>query len=148
VPDVVENDDNGTPVLPTFETPWYRIAPEGRKRIRFVYLSYDVRIATGLADDYATKREDPTLPPPTPPPPPTALALTPVLDVGYIRSPQQSSYTTIGQLPVTTEYRRFRLPVNQFPYGVAFRVRQLTATAVTRVFDLGVEAQAAERSRV
>jgi hypothetical protein len=38
--------------------------------------------------------------------------------------------------------------VNQFPYGVAFKVRQLVPSTVTRVFDLGVEATAAERSRV
>jgi len=143
-PDGQESDDNGVAVLPVFETPWYRLAQqEGRKRVRFVYLSYDARISGGLTD---TTKSDEGAPPPAPP---SVLAsLAPILEVSYIRSPQQTSYATLGQLPVTTEYRRFRLPVNQFPYGVAFKVRQLVPSTVTRVFDLGVEATAAERSRV
>jgi len=124
-------DDDGTVVLPSFDTPWYRLAQEGRKRIRFGYLSYDVR-ASGVApfDELV------------------GLAVQQILQMGYIRSPQQSTYTTLGTFPSTGGYTRYRLPLGQFPYGVAFRVQQLLPSTVTRVFDLAVEAQGAERSRV
>lgn len=114
-------DDNGTPVLPTFETPWYRLAQEGRKRVRFVYLSYDARLAN---------------------------LTTPVLDIGYATTPQQPAYVDAGKLPATDEYTRYRLPVGKFPYGLAFKVAQTEATNVLRVFDLGIEAWAGERSRI
>jgi len=114
-------DDDGTAVLPAFETPWFRLGQEGRKRVRFGYLSYDARL--------------PSL-------------TTPVLDFGYLRSPQQHSYTSVGTLPATSEYTRYRLPLGQFPYGVAFRVAQTQATSALRVFDLGVEQWPAERSRL
>lgn len=118
-PGGVVADADGTNVLPEFETPWYRLAQEGRKRVRFAYLSYDIRGAGGDA-----------------------------LELGYMRGPQNPSYTIMGQLPFTGDYSRFRLPVGQFPYGVAFRVRQTQPSNVTRVFDFALEAQAAERSRV
>jgi len=142
VPSGQNNDDDGTPVLPEFETPWYRMGQEGRKRVRFVYVSYDIRSSGGLG----VKLDEGEIPPEAPP---ELLAqLGPVLEVGYIRSPQVQSYTILGQLPYTTAYSRYRLPVGQFPYGVAFRVRQANPSSVNRIFDLAVEAQAAERSRV
>jgi len=137
-------DDDGTPVLPVFETPWYRLGEEGRKRVRFAYLSYDARSSGSVASKVDLDEEE--IPPPATPE--LAAALAPVLEVGYIRSPQQTTYTALGQLPFTSEYSRYRLPLGQFPYGVAFRVRQTAASTVTRIFDLAVEAQAAERSRV
>jgi hypothetical protein len=135
------NDDDGTPVLPAFETPWYRMGEEGRKRVRSVYLSYDVRSSGGLGANFDEGEI------PLEAPPELRAQLAPVLEVGYIRSPQNTSYTVLGQLPYTTEYRRYKLPVGQFPYGVAFRVRQASPSSVNRIFDLAVEAQAAERSR-
>jgi hypothetical protein len=36
-------DADGVTVLPEFETPWYRMGKEGRKRSRYAYLSYDAR---------------------------------------------------------------------------------------------------------
>ena len=51
-------------------------------------------------------------------------------------------------LPLTNGYRRVRLPVNKFPYGIAFYVETTEPTGFIRVYDLAVEAQAAERSRV
>ena len=146
-------DDNGVSVRPVFETPWYRMGQEGRKRIRFVYLSYDVRTgAPAVAEDQAAEWRashlqesfesgvQTLIPAPK-------LA-TPVLDVGYVRSPQQVSYTSAGQLSASSEYTRFRLPIKKFPYGMAFRVQQIADSTVTRVFDLAVESQGAERSRV
>ena len=139
-------DDNGVPVMPEFQTPWYRMSAEGRKRVRFAYLSYDARTSTATREGHPAHwragLEDEALEVS----PLTAGA--PVLDVGFIRSPQDTTYTTLGRLPSTSEYARKRLPVNKFPYGVAFQVRQSAQTSVLRIFDLALEAEPAERSRI
>ena len=137
-------DDDGKPVLPQFDTPWYRLGEEARKRIRFAYLSYDLRglVAGGLN----TNPQAEGFAPPPPAPPQLLAALAPALDVSYITSPQQTVYTDIGQLPLTTEYKRYKLPVGKQPYGIAFRVKQTVPTTAHRIFDLEVEAWSRERS--
>jgi hypothetical protein len=139
-------DDNGVPVMPEMQTPWYRLGPEGRKRIRFAYLSYDARISTALLSGHPAPWRAPLedeVPEET-----ISNENAPVLNVGYIRSPQDPSYISIGQLPSTSGYSRFRLPVNQAPYGLAFQVKQTAQTAALRVFDFALEAQGTERSRL
>lgn len=113
-------DANGTDVLPYLETPWYKLAPEGRKRVRFAYASYDVRT-------------------PTP---------GNVLQLAYILNPQDTSWTVAGTLPSTNGYTRFRLPVGKAPYGVAFQLKQINPSIVTRLSDIAVDAHAIERGRV
>jgi hypothetical protein len=113
-------DADGVVVAPVFETPWYRLTKEGRKRIRFAYLSYDARGAVGGR----------------------------VVDLAYVRSPPDTGYISLGQLPATTQYRRYRLPVGQAPYGIAFRIRQIGGTSALRVYDLAVEAGEMVRSRI
>ncbi|HSV08532.1 MAG TPA: hypothetical protein VLI07_18595 [Candidatus Binatus sp.] len=119
-------DADGTLVLPSFETPWYRLGQEGRKRVKSAWLSYDARV-TPIPPNYSTA--------------------TPVLDLGYMRSPQDPAYTSVGGLPPTNQYTRYKLPVGQFPYGIAFRVRQTQPTVATRIFDLAVDEWVAERGR-
>jgi hypothetical protein len=152
----VQQDDDGTPVLPLIETPWFRFSEEGRKRIRFGYLSYDVRttdpLALAMDWRFETKPEGPQqqqleavaeeqngV---------AATALQKLMEVGYILDPHDAAYTVAGVLPETSRYTRYRLPVNKNPYGLAFRIRQTAASHVTRVYDLGVEQQGDERSRV
>src|SRR5262249_28967052 len=115
-------DDNGVPVLPNFETGWYRLGQEGRKRIRFAYLSYDVR----------------------------ATAATPnMFDLSYIDvSPQDPTFTLSGSYPSTDRYQRFRTPVGKNTYGIAFRFEQKVPSTVTRIFDIAVDAHMTERGRV
>jgi len=122
-PEGVEQIDGNTiPVLPRFETPWYRLGQEGRKRVRFAYLSYD---CMGYSPVTAPVR------------------------VGYLTSsPTGSDYAQAGVLPLTNGYRRVRLPINKAPYGIAFYVETIAPTGFIRVYDLAVEAQAVERSRV
>ena len=139
-------DANGVTVLPEFETPWFRLSQEGRKRVRFGYLSYDARVPTAIVLEGT--EDEPTVPEPPPPPPAVLAELAPVLEFSYITSPQRANYTVAGILPSTDEYRRFRLPIGKMPYGIAFRVKQTAATSATRIFDLGVEAQSLERGRV
>jgi hypothetical protein len=145
-------DADGVTVLPEFETPWYRMGKEGRKRSRFAYLSYDAR-TPGTTAEPAGWREGVELDPDengVPPlaPPAVLAAVAPVLDIGYINSPSDLVYTAMGGMPPTTRYTRHKLPVYQGSYGVAFRVRQLTPTSVTRIYDLAVEGQPLEPSHL
>ena len=73
---------------------------------------------------------------------------TPIVSLDYIESPQDTSWTNAGSLQPTTAYRRQRLPVGKQPYGMAFRFQQLVPSAVTRIFDLGIEHWESERSRL
>jgi hypothetical protein len=121
-------DGNGFSVRPRFETGWVRLSEEGRKRVRFAYLSYDCRgflpVTNPVRVSYST---------------------TPTLDP----NPLSAGYKNAGQLPLTPNgYSRFRLPVYKFPYGISFYVETVDTTGIFRVYDLGVEAQSSERSRV
>src|SRR5262249_17402474 len=111
-------DDNGTNVLPFFETPWYRLGQEGRKRGRLAHPSSDIR-TNGVALDampaswrVGLQVEDEGLPQPGP------QAVAGMLDLGYILSPQDVAYTAAGTFPSTSKYTRFRLPVGKYPYGI------------------------------
>lgn len=154
----IERDDDGTDVLPILETPWYRFGDEGRKRVRFVYTSYDVQttqpsglmamsvgateddvmnwrhVDDGQAAQYANVEAQ--------------AALQQVLEIGYIRNPTDTTYALAGRLPETQDYRRYRLPISKNPYGMAFRIRQIAPSYVTRLYGLAVEASTEERSRV
>lgn len=139
-------DADGAPVMPEFETPWYRLGEEGRKRVRFAYLSYDVRSSGSVGEDafpgagtYEREHNGSVS---------SLVAASEILELSYIRSPQQLGYVVAGTLPATVDYRRYRLPIGQFPYGIAFKVRQTATATANRIFDFGVEQQAAERSRV
>jgi hypothetical protein len=142
-------DDNGLNVLPFFETPWYRLGQEGRKRVRFVYLTYDIRTGAAAADAVPSgwrrglQLEDDGDLSGAP-----QAGVPGMLDVGYVLSPQDLTYTAAGQYPSTTKYTRFRLPVGKYPYGIAFRVRQLAPSTVTRIFEIGLDAHPVERGRV
>jgi hypothetical protein len=148
-------DDDGSPVLPLLETPWYRLTQEGRKRMRFAYASYDVRTSGATAMEWreqiaeheqvlhaAAPAVESTLAATAP------LAETPMLECGFITNPSDLGYTVIGNLPATTGYTRYRLPIGRHPYGLALRIRQIAASSVTRIYDLGLQAQPDERSRL
>ena len=149
----LEVDADGTAVLPVIETPWYRFGDEGRKRVRFAYAAYDVR-ATGSLERQIPMHwrgehdgEGQVLDP-FDENAAAVAALQQVLEVGYIRNPADTTYTIAGRLPETQDYRRYRLPIAKHPYGMAFRLRQLVPSYVTRVYGLAVEASSDERSRV
>lgn len=139
-------DDDGKAVLPVLETPYYRMGREGRKRSRFAYLSYDARTATPIGQAKGELLDDEIEAPPLAPPELLAT-VTPVLEVGFVTNPMDPSYTIQGSLPPTSNYSRFKLPVNRAPYGVAFRVRQTQPTIITRIYDLAVEGGQLEPSR-
>jgi len=145
-------DDDGKPVLPLIETPWYRLGAEGRKRVKFAYLSYDARTTPGSGSELAAWRngfqlEDAESAIPLVPPDVLAT-VAPVLELDYITSPSAQTYTTAGHFPPSTRYLRRKLPIRQAPYGVAFRVQQLQPTMATRLYDIAIEGQPLERSRL
>lgn len=149
----LERDDDGTDVLPVLETPWYRFGEDGRKRVRFAYAEYDVRatLVTPTAGAMQWRHEpdnEGVVLDPAQVNAAAVSALTQMLEVGYIRNPTDTTYTIAGRLPETQDLRRFRLPIGKHPYGMAFRVRQLAPSYVTRLYGLEVEASADERSRV
>jgi hypothetical protein len=148
----IERDDDGTDVLPIIETPWYRFGDEGRKRIRFAYTSYDCRATAPAAQTPMNWRGQPDnegqVLDPFDENKAAVAALQQMLEVGYIRNPTDTQYVVAGRLPETVDYRRFRLPVAKHPYGLAFRVRQIAPSYVTRLYGMAVEASASERSRV
>jgi hypothetical protein len=158
----MQADADGTPVLPVFETPWYQLGEEGRKRVRFAYLSYDIRtVDPGVLRDPSIAmnwRGEPlregdheqyleTIDPQEVNGEVKA-ALAKLLEVGYVTSPQVKTYTVAGNLPETTKYGRRKLPVGKHPYGIAFRVRQTSGSFVTRIYDLAIESSQDERSRI
>jgi hypothetical protein len=151
----LEVDADGTNVLPVLETPWYRFGEEGRKRVRFAYTSYDARVTIAGPSANATPMGWRGVPDnegyvldPLDENAAAVAALQQVLEIGYIRNPTDTGYTVAGRLPETQGYRRFRLPVSKHPYGMAFRVRQLVPSYVTRLYGMAVEASSDERSRV
>lgn len=153
-----EIDDDGTAVLPVIETGWSRFGEEARKRMRFIYTSYDCRM-TGItpyesmrsvgdevveADVLDSRRELGAVTQNEA----ATLALSQALEVGYITMPSQPSYVIAGNLPETQGYSRYRLPIGKHPYGMAFRIRQVSPSYVTRLYGLSIQASMDERSRL
>ena len=128
-----ETDANGNDVLPYFETGYYKLAPEGRKRVKFVYLSYDARSGT-LSDVSGADQQWTTG--------------GPAFTCAYILNPQDTTWTQAGDYPLTDRYSRYRLPVGKAPYGIAFQVAQIIPTTVTNISDIAVVAEAIDRGRV
>ena len=118
-------DGNTKPVLPLIDLGWKRLGPEGVKRLRHVYVSHQTRLATGNADvlqvDYQTNIGTELLAP---------------------------SMTTAGLLPTVSEYTRHRLKVGKRGYGIRFIIKQTVPTAVSRLYDVGVEEWAQDRGKL
>lgn len=114
-------DDDGWVVKPRIETPWYRLGNEGRKRLRFGYMSYDCRTFDG--NDLPVR-------------------------IGYAVTPQnEGNYRAISLFPNTNDYRRFRFALNRAPYGIMFFVEAVQPIGALRIFDLAIEGEPMERSR-
>jgi len=143
----LQTDANGVDVLPTLETPYYKLSAEGRKRVRFAYLSYDVRTGALAREDdqpvaWQRRLREEELMTGTP------LAAGDLLQMDYILSPQDTAWTTAGTLPATSRYTRHRLPVGKAPYGIALKLHQLGPSTVTRISDIAVDAHAIDRGRL
>lgn len=104
-------DADGTVVLPSYETA-FGLNDGKLKTVRRIYLTHDTR-DPGTAN--------------------------PVQTVSYIDSPEETSYTTIGTFPETSEVARAHLPINKPARGMAFKVEQANGSSDTRHYGLEVE---------
>jgi len=143
---VVNADADGKPVLPVFETAWYQMGRMGRKRTRFAYLTYDMRTTAAVAAatkfDFPAELEGERVAP-------APAAIMPMVSLSRINHPADASYTAMGNMPPSTHsYTRFKLPVSGAHYGIGFKVTQLQASTVTRVYNLEVDELPLEPSRL
>lgn len=115
------SDGDGTAVLPTLETGFFKLGSDALKRFRRLFVGYDIRTA-GAA---------------------------PLLSVGYVTSPEVGlAYTSLAdQYPTTLKYSRRQGAVGTMGPGIGFKFTQVGASADTRFYDLGLEAHPMDPSR-
>lgn len=115
------SDADSTAVLPLLETPYYKMGYEGQKRIRNLYVKYDIRTA----------------------------GASPLLRVSYTVEPApNASYTQISpDLITTTKLRRGPVGVRQQALGVALQIQQVVASADTRIYGIEAEGHPQEKTR-
>lgn len=113
-------DADGVAVLPSLETPYYKLGRTEEKRFRYGYLGYDLR----------NGGESPTL------------------AVGYALSPELEAYTEQAyQFPAGTRFDRQRIDIRQKSEGVSLRIRQTAASSDTRLAEIELEGHPVEGSR-
>jgi hypothetical protein len=113
-------DGDGAAVLPSLETPFYKLGEEGLKRLRRAYITYDVRTA----------------------------GASPSLSLGMILSPEDTSYDTLlPALATTTQQKRKPVEVRRKALGLGLKIDQVGASADTRLYEVELEGHALEASR-
>lgn len=116
----VKTDADGTAVAPLVETVLYRDRP-GKKTWRSLYVTYDMRDA---AND------------------------NPILNVSYIRNPEDAYTQLPDPLTETTNYFRARRPLRFPADAIAVKIQQQNASAETRIYDLEADLHERELSRL
>jgi hypothetical protein len=120
-PDAV--DGNGLPVLPVIRTPWFRMGPEGVKRLRHVYVSHLTQAQTQTRPD--------------------------VHQVGVRISPYPNlDPVSVGKLPAASRYTRKRLRVDRRGYGIQVEVEQVLPSYLTRLYDIAVDEWPQDRAKL
>jgi hypothetical protein len=114
-------DGDGLAVLPSLETPFYNMGNEAIKRIRNIYVTYDIRTA----------------------------GASPTLQVAYTLDPTVGSAYTVSdhQLPTTVTQRRSPVGVRKPALGVGFKIDQLIPSADTRIYAIEAEGHGEEPNR-
>lgn len=117
-----KNDADGTPVLGTWETPFFDTQNIGSQRWRDVYLSHDLR---------------------------DAAADNPTWTLAYCTSPEPSApYTTLSPALVESTMRVSpRVPVRRKSRGMGFKVTRQNASALARIYAIGATVYNREGSR-
>lgn len=108
------NDADGTAVLPVLETGYYVLGGNQKKRIRSVYVTYDMRAAGGVS---------------------------PTLAVAVTFGPENGApYTTLAQsLPTTTAIARKHAQVRRSVTGMGLRFTQVGISSDTRIYSGEIE---------
>jgi hypothetical protein len=113
-------DASGAAVLPTLETPFYKLGHTEEKRFRFAYVGYDLRDGGEV----------------------------PKLAVGYMLSPELQTYTEGSyQFPAGTAFDRQRIDIRRKGEGVALRFRLTQPAADFRLSEIEIESHFLEGSR-
>lgn len=114
-------DADGAAVLPSLETPFYNMGFSGQKRIRNLYVAYDIRTAGG----------------------------SPVLRASAVTTPESgAAYTQLSpDLITTTQQRRAPVGVRKPALGVGLKIVQVGASADTRLYGIEAEGHPRERTR-
>ena len=113
-------DGDGTAVLPVLETPFYRVSSLAEKRIRRLYVGYDLRTNGGAE----------------------------ALSMSYVLTPEPgAAYTTMKTLPVTTAFKRRSVRIARFGLGVGLKFSQTAATVDTRMYSIETDAHPFEATR-
>lgn len=114
------NDADGTAVLPSLETPFYKQGSAIIKRARRLYVSYDLRTGGG----------------------------SPYLTVSKITSPEDTNYVACTPtLATTTKFDRKAVEVRRKALGFGFKIAQTGASADTRIGELEFEGHPEEPSK-
>ena len=114
-------DGDGTAVLPVLETPFYRVGAYDQKRIRRVYVGYDLRQGSGGVG----------------------------LKVSQVLTPEpNASYTTLSpNMPSGTKYIRKNQRVGKFALGIGFKFELSAAAADAKLYSIEADAHPWEPER-
>lgn len=115
------SDGDGTAVLPSLETPYYDMGNESLKRIRNLYLKYDIRTA----------------------------GASPLLRVSYTLDPTPgAAYTVATPDLITTDVQKRRsVRIGKSGLGVGLKIDQVGMSADTRLYGIEAEGHGWEASR-
>lgn len=117
---VSPSDADGNVVLPSLETPFYKLGDASSKRIRRVYLSHDIRDPGGT---------------------------NPYLTMSMVTSPEDTNYTALTPtFAATTAMKRRAAVVARRTNGVGFKIQQTNASSETRLYEIELEGHGLEQS--
>lgn len=109
-------------MTPTLWTPYYMLGSQGKKRTKYVYLSYEL-LDAGTDD--------------------------PTLTVAFALTPETATYTSLTPtFPETTTRDRQRVALARASAGVALKITQTGPSEDTRIYALETDAYAQEGSRL
>ncbi len=113
-------DADGTDVLPALETSYFKIGALQPKRVRRLYLGYDMRAGGASAR--------------------MAVSFTTSPEIG-------AAYTHADNFDITTKYERRHIQINRSTLGVALKIAQSIGGADTRLYSIEGEAHPWESYR-
>lgn len=113
-------DANSVTVLPVLETRFHKVGVYEKKRIRRIYIGYDMRSAGQAA----------------------------VLQPSFVLSPYDTAYTNTPEgLPTTTRYLRDRATIARRTEGIGIKITQTGPSNDTKLYGLEAEGYAISEQR-
>lgn len=114
------SDADGTAVLPRLETGFYNLGGDALKRLRWLFVSYDLR-TTGAS---------------------------PILRVSQVLSPEDTTYDAMTPtLAATSKLERKPVNIRRKALGIAFLITQENVSSDTRLYDLEIAGHELEGTR-